>query len=158
MRLPKESGPTWELVARPSAYFADQSHCPPHVALTVSPPPIEALDERLAAVLAGRVDAARRKAAQSGSSFLGVAKILSASFVKRARSFEVRRKIIPRVAARCMFLRTRLLDADRAFRRAYREALERWRDGARNVEFPSGTWWMAVFHGAGRCAPAPAPA
>jgi hypothetical protein len=35
-----------------------------------------------------------------------------------------------------------------AFRASYRSALERWRAGLRSVVFPSGTWWMRIFHGA----------
>lgn len=38
----------------------------------------------------------------------------------------------------------------RIFRRGYREALEQWRNGKRNVLFPFGTWLMRVHHGA-RC-------
>jgi putative transposase len=38
--------------------------------------------------------------------------------------------------------------ATRAFRSAYRSALERWRAGVRDVLFPAGTWWMRVFHAA----------
>lgn len=37
--------------------------------------------------------------------------------------------------------------AVRAFRAAYREALERWRAGVRSAVFPFGTWWMRTFHG-----------
>jgi hypothetical protein len=36
----------------------------------------------------------------------------------------------------------------RAFRRAYRNALEQWRAGLRSVVFPRGTWWMCRAHGA----------
>lgn len=42
----------------------------------------------------------------------------------------------------------------RAFRAAYREAMERWKSGYRDAVFPVGTWWMRVFHGA----PTPEPA
>jgi hypothetical protein len=35
----------------------------------------------------------------------------------------------------------------RAFRRAYREALEQWRAGLRSVVFPQGTWLMCRMHG-----------
>jgi hypothetical protein len=36
----------------------------------------------------------------------------------------------------------------RAFRRAYREALDRWRCGIRDCLFPAGTWAMRTMHGA----------
>jgi hypothetical protein len=38
--------------------------------------------------------------------------------------------------------------AVRAFHASYRSALERWRAGLHSVVFPTGTWWMRVFHGA----------
>jgi hypothetical protein len=72
--------------------------------------------------------------------------VLATSFVKRARSLEKRRKIVPRVAAKSMFLRVRMLEAIREFRRAYHDALAAWRGGKKDVGFPDGTWWMRVFH------------
>src|SRR5262249_62395864 len=42
----------------------------------------------------------------------------------------------------------RAVSAVRAFRAAYRAALEQWRHGVRSAAFPAGTWWMRVFHGA----------
>ncbi|HET6417381.1 MAG TPA: transposase, partial [Polyangiales bacterium] len=35
----------------------------------------------------------------------------------------------------------------RAFRAAYREAYEAWRNGHRQTEFPLGTWWMVARFG-----------
>ncbi|MDQ3036300.1 MAG: transposase, partial [Myxococcota bacterium] len=34
----------------------------------------------------------------------------------------------------------------RAFRAAYRDALDQWRTGYRDVVFPAGTWLMARLH------------
>lgn len=42
----------------------------------------------------------------------------------------------------------RAASALKTFRSLYRRALERWRQGERDVVFPAGTWWMRVFHGA----------
>lgn len=42
----------------------------------------------------------------------------------------------------------RAAEAVRAFQGWYRAALERWRDGVRNVVFPPGTYWMRKLHGA----------
>jgi hypothetical protein len=36
----------------------------------------------------------------------------------------------------------------RAFRAAYRAALDGWKAGLRDVVFPAGTWLMRVLHGA----------
>lgn len=40
----------------------------------------------------------------------------------------------------------RAVQALRSFRASYRAALEQWRQRARDVVFPVGTWWMRVFH------------
>jgi hypothetical protein len=94
--------------------------------------------------------------AEKGWEFLGRAKVLATSFVKRARSLEKRRKLVPRGAARSMFLRLRMLESIREFRRAYRDALTAWRDGDKDVGFPEGTWWMRVFHRVKVVPPVPA--
>jgi putative transposase len=36
--------------------------------------------------------------------------------------------------------------AVKAFRAAYRSAIDMWRKKDRDVGFPAGTWWMRVFH------------
>jgi REP-associated tyrosine transposase len=48
----------------------------------------------------------------------------------------------------------RKVDQLREWRAAYRDALQRWRLGERDVEFPPGTWKMRILHGA-RVAPPP---
>ncbi len=145
MLLPREQAYA-EAVARPKEYFGDGSRSPAVVELRVTPPPIENLGERVAAVLETMLAKAHAAARENGWEFLGRAGVLATSFVRRARSFERRRQIIPRVAARSMFIRQRLLAAQREFRRAYHAAMERWRQGVRDVVFPEGTWWMRVFH------------
>ena len=67
--------------------------------------------------------------------------------MKRARSYEKKRKSIPQVAARSWHSRKRMLAAQREFRRAYYAALDPWCAGMREVVFPAGTWWLRVFHG-----------
>jgi hypothetical protein len=119
---------------------------------------MEGFDERVVAAIERRVAAARANVRRAGWSFLGAAKVLGTSFVKRARSFEMRRRLVPRVAARSMFLRAKMLAVHKAFRRAYDEALAQWRSDRRCVAFPCGTWWMRVFHGAACLETAPAPA
>ena len=136
-------------VQRPKAYFGPRSRSPREIELRITPPPrIRDVAARVGAAVAEAVERARAAVAAKGWSFLGRAKVLSTSFVKRARSLERKRKIVPRVAARSMFVRVRMLDAIREFRRAYHAALATWRAGERSAEFPDGTWWMRVFHGA----------
>ena len=60
--------------------------------------------------------------------------------------------INPTVAASCKEIRRRMLQRIRDFRRAYLEALKTWSSGDHHLEFPAGTWWMCIHHGA-NCAP-----
>jgi REP element-mobilizing transposase RayT len=69
---------------------------------------------------------------------------------QRATSWEDIRGIDPSIAVGRGQREARKLAiaAIKTFRRAYRAALELWRNGNRSAIFPRGTWWMAVFHGA----------
>jgi REP element-mobilizing transposase RayT len=148
MLLPSDGGTMSQQVQRPTTYFGDESTCPEEVDLAIVPPKIEALGERLAHAITGRVDAARAKMAAIGWAFLGAKKVMSKSFIDRAKSFEIKRAMVPRVAAKSMFLRRKMLKVHKEFRRGYHSALKLWREGLRAVVFPAGTWWMRVFHGA----------
>jgi hypothetical protein len=147
MLLPKERAYA-EVVVRPKAYFGDVSRSPAEVELRIAPPAgIYRLLEKVAAVLERMLDRAHAAVREAGWQFLGRAGVLATSFVRRARSFERKRQIVPRVAARSMFIRQKLLAAQREFRRAYHAAVDAWRDGLRDIVFPLGTWWMRLFHG-----------
>jgi putative transposase len=66
----------------------------------------------------------------------------------RARSWEPLKDRNPTFAVgrknqKAFFARVALL---RDFRARYRECIECWRAGIRDVVFPAGTWWMNVFH------------
>lgn len=67
---------------------------------------------------------------------------------EQARSYEMKRQLVPQLAAQRAEIMQRLKEERRAFLRAYYEALGRWRAGERDAEFPWGTWWLRVFHGA----------
>jgi REP element-mobilizing transposase RayT len=141
-------------VRRPKAYFGEDSAAPEEIELWIVPPPrIANLAARVAAAVHARVAAARTKMREAGWNFLGRAAVLATSFVGRAKSFEKTRQLVPQIGAIRPDLRRTLLAAQRAFRQAYHDALDRWRDGLRSVVFPLGTWWMKVFHGAAVAAP-----
>jgi REP element-mobilizing transposase RayT len=147
MHLPRQDE-YFTRVERPAAYFGARSSAPEEIELRIAPPRwIERLVERVDAAVQEKVEAMVAKMREEGWSFLGRAGVLATSFVKRARSYEERRKLIPQIAARSRTLRKRLLEAQREFRRAYFGALELWRRGARDAVFPAGTWWLRVFHG-----------
>jgi REP-associated tyrosine transposase len=85
-----------------------------------------------------------------GSRVLGVERAVKISPYQRATSFEDSQRCNPTFAvghANGEAWR-RAASAVRAFRSAYRHALEGWRAGVRSVMFPAGTWWMRVLHAA----------
>jgi hypothetical protein len=54
--------------------------------------------------------------------------------------------VIPTFAAKARSVREELGRVERYFRARYRQALEQWRHGLREVVFPIGTWGMVVTH------------
>jgi putative transposase len=81
---------------------------------------------------------------------LGSERIRRVSPYRRAKSFEPIRGRNPTFAVgrgqrQAFFAAVADL---RAFRRAYRDALERWRAGLRQTVFPLGTWAMRCMHAA----------
>ncbi len=125
-------------VQRPGAYSHENGASPERLVLR----------RKLWFAIDVKVAEAHRKVRAAGRAFLGRAGVLAQSFVKRASSFEPKRALVPTLAARDPAARRVLLGIQRAFRVAYRVALSEWRDGARAVVFPFGTWWMRVHHAA----------
>jgi putative transposase len=141
---------------RPQVYFGEDSSCPADIPLQVELPPTytEQGDSRVQwfararSAIAAKVAAAHQAMQAAGRAFLGANVVRSASFAQRAKSYEVKGKIIPTFAAGVRAVRDRLRKIERAFRGAYRVAYADWRSGLRETVFPFGTWGMAVFHGA----------
>jgi len=103
-----------------------------------------------------RDKAARREVFAKGWTFTGAKSCLRVSPFKRAKAYEVLGDRTPSFATKgtgkAVFFAA--VGELRAFRAAYREAFEAWRQGVREVVFPFGTWLMRVVHGA-RCLPSP---
>jgi putative transposase len=83
-----------------------------------------------------------------GLTFLGANLATQCSPYERAKSDEPARGRNPTFAVgkgqKEALLST--VRAVRAFRQAYREAFDQWRDGVRDVAFPPGTWLMPRLH------------
>jgi hypothetical protein len=136
---------------KPLAYFRERGECPDSVSLRVVPPHwthARAPVGRIQAAIAYKVTQAHRKVRMAGCGFVGRAAVLTGSFIKRAVSLEPKRVVVPTVAAKNPQARKTLLAIQKAFRAAYRRALETWKAGVRDIVFPFGTWWMGVHHGA----------
>jgi putative transposase len=143
-------------VRRPASYFSEEGSCPAQMDLLLTKPPIRTREpnsapgwvDRVTGAIAANVAVAHRALKTAGRAFLGPKSVLSASLDQRATSYEGRRGAIPTFAARASSVRDELRRLESNFRQRYRHALERWRDGARDVSFPFGTWGMKVFHAA----------
>ncbi|MFT3764431.1 MAG: transposase [Minicystis sp.] len=139
--------------ARPAVYF-DPSNpdWPEEATLEVALPPAiganEASDFRHAVAAQLAREEAKAHAEMQGERVLGAERAGRVSPHERATSFEPLRACNPTFASGRgngeAWRRT--LTAIRAFRAAYRAALEQWRAGVRDVLFPEGTWWMRVHH------------
>ncbi len=137
-------------VARPFRFFRRDGGMPEQITLTCVPVPgfpdmTEAeLRGRLSAELArAEADAAKERRSTSRQ-LLGRKAVLAQKPTGRPASFEPRRTLDPRVAAKSRWIRIDALVRLKEFRAAYRAARERWLAGLEAV-FPVGTWWLRRF-------------
>ena len=155
--LPKELGRRTWTPSRPDVYFrADNRQWPESAALRLRMPPglaerygAEEMRDAVAEELERLERHAHREVAKRDWRFLGAKRVRRLSPYRRATSFELLRDRNPTFAVgrghkRLFFQAVAEL---RAFRRAYRDALEQWRAGLRSVVFPQGTWCMCQLHG-----------
>lgn len=142
---------------RPDVYFdSTNPRWPQEATLALSLPPcVEESDaERfrgdVAAELRRQEMEANAEIARRGLHFMGAKRACDVSPYDRVASAEVRRELNPTFAVgrKQAIAWLSAAAAVRAFRAAYRSALDQWRASVRNVVFPAGTWWMRVFHGA----------
>ena len=154
--LPDQLGRASLHAARPAHYFdKDNALWPERISLDLSMPDIGDMseDEIRATVrneLTQRERQARAEVQQRGSACLGTERALKTSPYDRAKSWEPLRGRNPHFAVgkRQTQAFFEAVAALRAFRRAYRDAMDRWRVGVRTACFPAGTWVMRVVHAA----------
>ena len=155
--LPQELGRrTWR-IKRPEAFFdADNPQWPDEVELSLSLPPVlqrtygaQQVREAVAQELEHQEHLAHREVKRRNWRVLGAERVRRLSPFQRATSFEPLRGLNPTFAVgrgqRGVFFDA--VARLRAFRKAYRQALEQWRAGLRETVFPQGTWAMCRLHG-----------
>jgi len=155
--LPHELGRRTLVIERPGVFFRPDNRKWPHtVELTLTLPPAleqthpaQAVREAVKEELERQERQARAEVKARGWRILGAERVRRLSPYRRATSFELLRSRNPTFAVgrgqrKAFFQAVAEL---RAFRRAYRQALEQWRAGLRSVVFPQGTWWMCRAHG-----------
>lgn len=133
---------------RPKHFFRPDGTMPEHVELRVKLPDHFEAKEAFLAELRLRIRAVEQKCAEerqrSGRTVIGRRRVLRQSWRESPSSYEPRRRLRPRVAARNKWLRTAALQRNKEWQRAYRDARERWLEG-QEVEFPYGTYWLRRF-------------
>ncbi len=87
---------------------------------------------------------AKERRAQTGRRVVGRAQVMRQSWKAAPTSFEPRRVLNPRVAARNMWSRIEAILRNKAFVRAYQLARAAWSSGFPAV-FPIGTYWLRRF-------------
>jgi putative transposase len=142
---------------RPDVYFdATNPEWPEEAEFPVTLPPgieegdAEAFRREVAAEVTAEEVRTSTEMQRRGVPFLGASRALGVSPHERAISFEELRKRNPTFAVgrrnEGEGVWQRAAAGVRAFRAAYRNALEQWCAGVRSVVFPAGTWWMRVLH------------
>jgi REP element-mobilizing transposase RayT len=152
---PRLVGGEGVVLDRPKEFFRQDGPLPASARLRLHRPPGFENDPGFVGTLLQALEAKEdRDAAElgaSGRSFMGVARVLAQKWYGRPASPDPRRGLNPRVACRNKWKRIEALRRLRQFCSDYRDALEKWRAGQRNVTFPPGTYLMRVLHAA-RCA------
>jgi REP element-mobilizing transposase RayT len=159
MVLPQELGRTTWTLRRPDAYFdPDSPQWPDTVQLSLAMPPQlqerhgdEAIRDAVNRELERQELLAQQEVKNRNWDVLGAERVRQLSPYRRAKTFEPVQGRNPTFAVGRGQKRTFLeaVSELRAFRRAYRQAFERWRSGLRNTIFPRGTWAMRRVHGIG---------
>ena len=142
--------------ARPGVYFSEAGTMPETVTLKITRPAIcpELSDDELAEhvdeLVSKREAACRDEVIESGRRFLGVKGVLRQRVSDSPLTREPWRGLSPRIAAKNKWRRIEALRGLKWFTDAYKKALALWRQGARDVVFPAGTYAMRLLHGV-RC-------
>ena len=141
-------------VRRPKFFFGERTDLPKDVEIEFKIPemlggvsPQEAVS-RIEQQRARLEDAAHRKLASEGRSFLGRRAVLAQKPEERAKSEEPRFQISPTIACRCRWKRIEALQSLASWRREYERCRQRFIAGDREVLFPPGTWGPRVIYGA----------
>jgi len=142
---------TTKTVQRPRLFFRDDGKMPAEVTLK-----LDRLDgfahlsdqewrDKIATAVAEVETQTRAARVAAGRQVFGRRNVLRVPPTDAPRTTEPRRGLRPNVACRDVRGRKRELALLSVFRKRYREALERFRNGERDVEFPEGTYGMLRY-------------
>jgi hypothetical protein len=150
---PEQLGRLRMTATRPDHYFdSDNPAWPKTTTLQLTIPSCDLSETQLRGAVASELEQAEQEARATvsarGWKVIGANRIARLSPYDRATSWEPLRGRNPTFAVGRMQREsfTHAVVALREFRRAYREAIERWKTGLRSVVFPAGTWLMHRMH------------
>lgn len=131
-------------IARPKKFFVDDN-LPEVVELVLTRPDCceDLEDGELLARVNAEVARCEDEHAKQGKA-MGMARVMGQDWNSSPDSFEPRREMSPRIAAKNKWARIEAIQRSQEWLVAYYEALARFVSGERDVEFPRGTWWMRV--------------
>jgi REP element-mobilizing transposase RayT len=133
---------------RPRHFFRSEGPMPGERTLKLVIPPELGSAAALIAELVERVDTLEHQAAAQrrlkGTRIVGRRGVLEQHWRDAPETFEPRRQLNPRVAARSAWQRIEAIVRNREFANVYRAARQRWLAGMR-AEFPPGTYWLSRF-------------
>jgi len=133
---------------RPRHFFRKKGPLPEVVEMQLSIPSelgnVDQVRERVERAIIELEASAKQRRAERNRRVFGRRAILEQSWKAAPRSFEPRRGLNPRVAARSVFSRIEALARNRAFVWAYQAARAAWREGLPAM-FPVGTYWLKRF-------------
>jgi hypothetical protein len=153
MALPEELGNKTWTIKRPDFYFnPDNPRWPETATLRLTMPKTYLSDDELRSRVREELDQlqalAQERVRARGWRVLGRIGVLEASPYQQAKSWEPIGSLNPHFAVgrgqKSAFFRA--VQALRTFRKKYRDALEQWRAGIRDVLFPKHTWQMSWLH------------
>jgi REP element-mobilizing transposase RayT len=148
---PEQIGGTAEIVARPEVFFSKTGTMPERAPLRFRVPAAFDSPDAFRTAVRACLSSLERKVADDlaakGRRVLGLRRLRKQKRTDHPAPGEPRRKLNPRVACKDEEKRREALDRLVQFRRTYRAALQRLRDGARRVVFPSGTYLLRVHLG-----------
>jgi REP element-mobilizing transposase RayT len=152
--LPHDLGTRTWTIERPDFYFdSDNPQWPKTATLRLTMPQTpwvqEEVRRRVGQELRHLESEAHQRTRAKGWRVLGRSAVLRSSPYERATSWEPLQSLNPNIAVgrgqrQVFFQAVKILQT---FRQAYRKALEKWREGCRNVVFPPATWQMHWLHG-----------
>jgi putative transposase len=133
---------------RPTHFFRAAGPMPREATLRLRIPEVLGDAHIFLAELKERVELLERRAAEErraeGVPLLGRRAILEQSWRSVPETFEARRQLNPRIAARSRWSRIEAIMRNRQFVEAYRNARTRWIEGTAAM-FPLGTYWLRRF-------------